>query len=338
MLHIPTSMRHIGSERGEGVSLSTAPAPSPAGPGRRSRITVAVLTYQRPDGIARILPQLLEQADSVTPRAEVLVIDNDPAASARPLADATDGVRYVHEPQPGIAAARNRALAETSDIDAVVFVDDDEEPSADWLAALVAVWRRTGPAAVTGPVEPEFAAPPSRWLLACGRFDRRRTTTGTVMRSAASNNLLLDRAAIERLDLRFDDSFGLTGGEDTAFTRELVQRGGLIVWCDEAPVRDHVPAERMSRSWVLRREFRSGTSWSRMRLVSTPRGGRPLVRLDLAARGILRVTGALFRWGWGAITLDITHRARGACLAASNAGLVAGAFGHRYREYGREGR
>jgi succinoglycan biosynthesis protein ExoM len=329
-------MRYISGEYGGGVRLSTAPASGPERPAGGSRIAVVVLTYRRPDGIARILPQLLEQAGSITPPAEVLVIDNDPSATAQPLVSATGGVRYVHEPRPGIAAARNRALVETSDVDALVFVDDDEEPGPSWLAELVAAWRRTGAAAVTGPVEPAFAATPTPWLLASGRFARRRATTGTVMRSAASNNLLLDRAAIGRLDLRFDDSFGLTGGEDTAFTRELVSRGGLIVWCDEAPVLDHIPIERMSRSWVLRREFRSGTSWSRMRLVSGPPAGRPLVRFDLAARGILRIAAALLRWGWGAVTLDITHRARGACLAAGNAGLVAGAFGHRYREYGRE--
>jgi succinoglycan biosynthesis protein ExoM len=142
MLHIPTSMRYIGSERGGGVRLSTAPAFGPDDHVGGSRITVAVLTYQRPDGIARIVPQLLEQAESITPRAQVLVIDNDPMACARPLVEAREGVRYVHEPQPGIAAARNRALAETSAADAVVFVDDDEEPGPDWLSELVAVWRR----------------------------------------------------------------------------------------------------------------------------------------------------------------------------------------------------
>ena len=70
------------------------------------------------------------------------------------------------------------------------------------------------------------------------------------MRSAHSNNLLLDLRWSRRLGLRFDPRFGLTGGEDTMFTHDLVGRGGTIVWCDEAVVRESVPADRATRSWV----------------------------------------------------------------------------------------
>src|SRR3954469_16278179 len=71
-------------------------------------VVVAVLTYRRTDRLAGLLPQLVQQAAAVG--AAVLVVDNDPEASARPVA-AGSPVRYVHEPRPGIAAARNRALA-----------------------------------------------------------------------------------------------------------------------------------------------------------------------------------------------------------------------------------
>ncbi len=311
------------------------------------RVTVAVLTFRRPAGLARVLPHLLDQAAALESTAhvssvEVLVVDNDPAASARAFvesarpADGHRGAHYLHEPSPGIAPARNAALAASDGSEALVFIDDDEVPLPGWLAELVACWQRSAPAAVSGPVEPAFDAPADAWIRASGRFERRVRPTGSVVRGAATNNLLLDLAAVRDLDLRFDESFGLTGGEDTAFTHELVRRGARIVWCDEAVVREHIPAERSTRDWVLRREFRSGNSWSGMRLARTPGVSRRLVvRLDLGARGTGRVVGALARLGWGIARRDVTHRARGACLAATNAGVVAGAFGHRYGEYRR---
>ena len=68
----------------------------------------------------------------------MLVVDNDPAASARSACTGFHpAVRYVHEPRPGIAAARSRALREAGEHDVLVFIDDDERPSAGWLRSLL---------------------------------------------------------------------------------------------------------------------------------------------------------------------------------------------------------
>ena len=78
-------------------------------------MTVGILTFRRPDGLRESLPRLLEQVRQV-PGAELLVIDNDDVPSAQGIVAereaAGDPVRYVHEPDPGIVSARNRALDE----------------------------------------------------------------------------------------------------------------------------------------------------------------------------------------------------------------------------------
>ncbi len=299
-------------------------------------VTVAVLTFRRPQLLAQTLPLLLEQAASVRPAATVLVVDNDPDAGAAGLVAqwGDHRLRYVHEPRPGIAAARNRALDETGS-DALVFIDDDEQPDPGWLPSLVACWRASGADAVTGPVESVFDRTPDPWVVASERFARRRLPTGTPLRSAHSNNLLLDLRAVRRLGMRFDPRFGLSGGEDTMFTHDLVGRGGSIVWCDEAVVRESVPVQRATRAWVLRREFRTGTTWSRMRVGLTSPTRRPLVRLDLTARALLWMAVALLRVGLGVLTADLHRRAHGQARLAANAGMLAGAVGLRYREYRR---
>lgn len=301
-------------------------------------VVVAMLTFRRELELARALPLVVEQARHADTSVEIVVVDNDPAASAaHAVARYRElGVRYVHEPTPGIAPARNRAMDEAGDAAAIVFVDDDETPSERWLADLVATWRAQRCAAVSGPVRTAFAVPPSEWVLASAMFRRRTYPTGTRVRSAATNNLLLDLQAVRSVGLRFADAYGLTGGEDTIFTHELVRLGLPIVWCDEAEVVEHVPAARLTRGWVLRREFRSGTSYSHMRLRQPgTRRGRVRARSELTVKGGVRIVLGIGRLLRGVVRNDVTDRARGACVAAGNAGLVTGAFGLRVREYRR---
>ena len=79
------------------------------------RLVVAVPTFRRPERLAQLIPQVLEQFDEVASRASgrMLVVDNDPRGSGRSAVPDLDSVSYVIEQTPGIAAARNRALDES---------------------------------------------------------------------------------------------------------------------------------------------------------------------------------------------------------------------------------
>lgn len=308
-------------------------------------VVIAVLTYRRPDDLAAVLPELISQACSSKVPASILVIDNDPQASARRLVDSQDPtmVRYVHEPEPGIAAARSRALAEAGASPFLVFIDDDERPSENWLNRLLDVQQETGAAAVVGPVISEYAQTPDPWITAGAFFTRRRMPTGTSVTVAATNNLLLDLRQVRKIGLDFDRRFGLLGGEDTLFTRRLAQQGGKLVWCDEAIVVDRVPSHRLTRSWVLRRAFSSGNSWSRvgLELASVASGwrvaGYPL-RLRLLLAGTVRMAGGCARVAQGVLGRSLAHRARGFRTIARGAGMMSGALGYVYSEYRRPSR
>lgn len=308
-------------------------------------VVVGVLTYRRPDDLKVALPQLVQQAATLSPAARVLVVDNDPDGSARATVLAAQAdflevpVAYVHEPHPGIAAARNRALDEARGADLLVFIDDDERPVDDWLARLVRTYLVDRPEAVVGPVVSEYAAKPDAWVTAGRFFDRRRLATGTVTDVAATNNLLLDLHRLEELGLRFDERFGLSGGSDMLLTRQLAHAGGRIVWCDEAVVVDVVPASRVTRDWVLKRAFRSGNTWSRTSVVlADGRLGRAKVRARLTAQGAVRAAGGAARIGVGTVTRSLSLRARGRRTLARGAGMLAGAYGTVYVEYARDGR
>lgn len=297
-------------------------------------VIVAILTYRRPRELARVLPAVSAQAAELAGwTAQVVVIDNsaDGAASGA----VHPPVRYVHEPRPGIAAARNRALSEAAGADLLVFIDDDELPTDGWLAALVAVWTQAHCLAVTGPVRSQFAGDPGDWVRGCGMFVRDRHDTGAEVSTAATNNLLLDVAAVRSLGLSFDERFGRSGSEDTMFARRIRDRGGVIRWCDEAEVLEPVPPERATRGWVLRRAFRTGTTWSAIELVRAAPGRRQLTRAELVVRALVRAGQAVAQVVAALATGSTGRRAAAEVLLAARLGMLAGAFGYLHGEYRR---
>jgi len=308
-------------------------------PKRRLKVVVAAATYRRPELLRSLLPALAAQAASLEHDCWVVIVDNDPEESGRSVAAswAQRGVEYVPEPRPGIAAARNRALLSAAGADVVVFVDDDETPDPHWLESLVDAWLEWGCAAVAGPVISSFSGPVAAWVEACSTFRRPRLASGTIVGGAATNNLLLDLSVLARLDLRFDDRFGLTGGSDTMLTHTLVRRGQVIRWCDEAVMRETVPAERATREWVLRRSERTGNVWSRVKvsLAETSRE-RALVRVRLILRALaLRSLAGAVRTLLGTARHDLALRSKGEIDMAQGRGVLRGAFGHVVVEYQR---
>ena len=196
-------------------------------------VVLGLATFRRPADLERILPGLIAQAAELEPRARVVVVDNDPDAGARDQVSHHAGVTYVHEPKPGIAAARNAALDAAAEADAIVFVDDDEEVTEGWLKALVGCWQTYGCQAVAGPVTTVFDdGEPEPYVRDCGVFDTVVRPTGTVVPGAATNNLLLDLAWLRAHDLRFDDRFGLSGGSDgllTSSSSTVTRRAEVLV-------------------------------------------------------------------------------------------------------------
>lgn len=308
------------------------------GRSRPARIGVVTLTYRRVGDLGQALPGLIAQVEAV-PGAELVVIDNDVVPSAREVVEQHSlrhRVRYVHEPRPGIAAARNRGLQECLSSDVVVFVDDDERPNDGWLRLLVDTYTAIPCTGVAGRVVSAFDGPIDPWIEAGRFFERLRHPTGTRLPVVATNNLLVDAQQVQEWGIAFDERFGLSGGSDTVFALEVARAGGSFVWCDEAVVVDVVPPERLTRQWVLRRAFRSGNTGSRAAVHMTGSlGARTMTRGRMAARGAVRFGGGAARLLLGTAIRNPAHQARGARTAARGAGMLAGAFGMTYSEYKR---
>ncbi|HLR44838.1 MAG TPA: glycosyltransferase family 2 protein [Brevibacterium sp.] len=333
--------------------LRRAPSPTPRNPtpelsaprpradrSGQLRITIAIPTFKRPGQLSLLLEALPDRiAETSDAVVDVLVIDNDPDGSARDTVEGSGlgtGLRYVHERTPGISAARNRALDECRTSDLLAFLDDDEIPLDGWLASLVDVWRETGASAVAGRVISVFHENTDPWVIASGTFRRPQRPTGTVLATAAAGNLMLDMQQIHGHELRFEQSFGLSGGEDTLFTRQLVEQGGTIVWCNESAAEDYVVASRLTREWAAQRAYSAGNGWAHVNLRLAPGPAQRLaVRSRFLVGGTLRVTAGLARHHYGRARQHLTHDARGMRTFHRGRGMLAGASGHLYQEYAR---
>lgn len=302
-------------------------------------VVLAVPTFHRTALLEALLPMLRREADAARDEegvsTTILVVDNDPDASARAVATAA-GATYVVEPARGLAAVRNRAIDESAGARALVFIDDDETPRDGWLTALVRRWRTSGAAAVSGRVESVFDAAPDDWIAAGGFFTRVAFADGASQPAAPTNNLLLDLDVVRAHGLRFDEAFALSGGEDIHFTRRLVARGGTIVSAPDALVFDPVSPERLTRRWVLQRAYRVGISTARIDAAMAPSGTARLVsRVKSAAQGLVRIAAGGARWLLGTVTRSARHSARGARAVARGGGMLLGAFGADFAEYAR---
>jgi succinoglycan biosynthesis protein ExoM len=299
-----------------------------------TRVAVCVATYARPDGLARLLEGLRRQRTDAAVR--VVVVDNDATGPSRGIAEREApcfplGLRYEVEPTRGITHARNRCVtAAGDDVDFVAMLDDDEVPDPRWLAELLRVQATTGADIVTGPVVPYFPTRVPGWVEAGGFFNRPRYETGHRLPHAHTHNVLARRAVFAETG-SFDNRFALTGGEDLEFFRRAAGRGFSVVWADEAPVQEWIPASRTTLGWLLRRSYRGGTTLGLVDRDRTDvwraRGGRVVRGVGRTVQGVLLAPVAL-------VSSDRSVRlVRAAQLVARGAGMVVGAFGGRYEEY-----
>src|SRR5690606_30323637 len=100
--------------------------------GMTDAIDVCVCTYRRSSLVAT-LESLSKQAQPITASVRILVVDNDHARSAEPMARAAArrlrlDLSYLHCPAANISIARNGALEHATG-DWIAFIDDDEVAS-----------------------------------------------------------------------------------------------------------------------------------------------------------------------------------------------------------------
>jgi succinoglycan biosynthesis protein ExoM len=222
-------------------------------------VSVLIPTFRRPDSFLRAARSVLAQQG--VNGVELIAIDNSPEGSAidafRSLqAEASIPFRWAHEPRPGVAHARNAALA-LAQGKLVAWLDDDEEAAPLWLASLIAVRRETGAQAVFGPVRAQ--APTGARNASFFEAIYARTgpaTSGASQRAYGIGNSLQPRAMFD--ELPFNPRNNESGGEDDALFVSWAEAGAGFAWAGDAVVIEHLGHERVRLKHGLKRAFAYG--------------------------------------------------------------------------------
>jgi len=196
-------------------------------------------------------------------RYSVVVVDNDKLESARSTVESharisKNIVRYYLEKEQNIALARNKAI-ENADGEYVALIDDDEIPTREWLSNLYSTALQYKSDGVLGPVLPHFEEYPPKWVLKGKLFERPSHSTGNILEweDTRTGNALLKKDIFRSGNEMFDPSFG-SGGEDRDFFKRAIERGGIFVWCNEAPVYESIPPIRWKRTVLMKRALLRG--------------------------------------------------------------------------------
>lgn len=223
--------------------------------------SIVIASYRRPAGLECTVRSCLAQ-QGVTGSCEIIVVDNDPAASARDTvariaaASAVD-IRYIHEKRPGISHARNSGVAAARG-EYLAFIDDDEAADPHWLANFLRAIQEFSADAAVGPVHPRFPADAHAIVPYARQVYTRdaKAPNGTRLLRWNIGNSIFRRERCFVGAEPFDVRLGLSGGEDTVFLRQLTRRGGKMIWAGDATVWETVPADRLNPRYLLRRAFR----------------------------------------------------------------------------------
>lgn len=226
-------------------------------------VSIIIPTIRRPGPLASATASALAQhLDEFT--AELLIVDNDPGASARErVGQLADGapmpVRYVHAAEPGVANARNAGVA-ASRGRFIAFLDDDEIASPGWLSALMETQRHFDADAVFGPVRAKLPAGAVKHRDYLTTFFSRLgpDQACTILEGPGCGDSLVRRDALPHPTAPFAVERNGIGGEDDLLFAAMKSAGARFAWAPDAWVWEVPEPSRLTLRYTLRRAFAFG--------------------------------------------------------------------------------
>jgi succinoglycan biosynthesis protein ExoM len=240
-----------------------------------SPITVAFCTFKRADRLRTLVAALRAQACPL--QFDILAVNNNsPDHTLDVLGELQQEpgapLRVVTETAPGIVPARNRAIEETLNSQALVFIDDDELPQPGWLHAACDAIVNEQAECAGGPIAIDFsAASRPAWLddeiagflgqldhgLAAFWIADERTPLWSGNIAYATSLFRNDP------DLRFDDRYNrvgrpMGGGEDQMMFQRLLARGTRLRYRPDMAILHGVENWRLKRRYFLKLHFLAG--------------------------------------------------------------------------------
>ncbi|MFQ5965156.1 MAG: glycosyltransferase family 2 protein [Candidatus Scalinduaceae bacterium] len=259
--------------------------------------SICIATYKRPKLLKDLLNSLVAQVISEDVGLEIIIVDNDPAGSGESVYKKFSNTKqfeflYFIQPIKNISLTRNMAVKKATG-EYILFIDDDEVASPEWVTTLLKTIKDFDADGVFGRVISNVNNKASEWIKRNYLFNRPSSATGTEAISTRTGNCIVKASLLKGVPGPFDPTYGLTGGSDSHLFYSLRQKGAKFVNCYEAWVSEFVPPERTRISWLLRRAFRKGNTYTR-KIIDSAGKRRRIIKVTASIRAICLVSINLF--------------------------------------------
>jgi glycosyltransferase involved in cell wall biosynthesis len=266
-------------------------------------LSIAICTYNGEQRLPLVLDRLRSQINIDTVHWEILIVDNNSInGTADRIAQlqtewAQDStlptIHYLFEKLQGTAFARQSALTKAEG-EWVAFLDDDNLPHTEWVAAIEAfIQQHPNAGAFHGQIlgDYEITPPPNFdriapfWAIAGGRKARCYTTDPNATRKrllppgagiVVQRQAWLDHVPTE-LNLVGRVGKSMVGGEDIEAMGYL-SRAGFEIWYTPEMRLDHrIAADRLTRDSVIRHMHGIGLGRWQLRRLGFAKWKRPFM-------------------------------------------------------------
>ncbi len=175
--------------------------------------------------------------------------------------DFPDTVFVIFEPKRGYSNVRNKAISAIPKGANIVFLDDDEIPTSDWLNVLISAHNANPGDLIAGPVYAEEGINvPSYRSLASKKYAN--FEDGSCMKQAPTANMLIPASLIEKGLIHFDPIYNFSGSEDTDLCFRLRKVGVKIRYAKFAALYEKQKAERYDPEYLMKRRYKDVSNYS----------------------------------------------------------------------------
>ena len=230
-------------------------------------IVIAICTYKRPNLLKQAIDSILCMNFKDEIKTEILIIDNDPSASAKEVVNkfiekSKIKIHYFVEERTGLSNVRNRALFEGINLDAthLAFIDDDEIADKDWLVEHINFYNtQQGVFVSSGPTFSKFEKDYPSYIKKNNVFKTVSTKQhGLIRENCATGNVFFPLNIVKENNIYFSQDHNFIGGEDGEFFGRISKAGYSIGWNTKAINYEIVGEERANINWILKRKYYNG--------------------------------------------------------------------------------
>ena len=258
-------------------------------------LTVAICSYNGADRIPIVLERLRSQVETEAICWEVLVIDNNSTDHTAAVVQQFQAqwpsavpLRYIFEPQQGLAFARQAAI-QAAQGQWVGFLDDDNWPDVDWVRAAYEFGRSHPQAgAYGGKVQGAFEVEPSDALKRISMFlalvdlgpQPQRYEPAQRMLPPAAGVVVLKQAWCQSVPsrLRLVGRVGksMLASEDLEALLYIQTAGWEIWYTPDMQIKHHIPRHRMEYDYLISLVRGVGLARHHIRMIRLKAWQRPI--------------------------------------------------------------